>query len=379
MVSNSSKNILFLTALICAVSTLNAGSDTKWIPLDAEHWETQRDVQFVSVHGREAMGLKGSFQEPGLATVEGLEFTDGTIEFDMWIEFENAIFTGLAFRVNEGQHMWEHVYFRPDANNQYNAFQYYPHYRKEGVWQLYGQHQRAVDLPIGEWFHFKIEVRGRTMACTFDDQEFPFFFTDRLSSGSDSGGIRFESSSEVYVSNFSVVQREPLALKPLDPCQWDLDPRYLSTWWVSEPIALENDETQVGLDRFDPESGWKALHAEDQGLISFTRYLEQPSSNSAVLAQTKLESESEQKKRLSLGYSDRIDIYLNGELIFNGDNTYRTDTAKMRSRVHLANDGVELNLKKGVNTLQTIVYECFGGWGMIAQLSDLEGISVIQE
>ena len=345
------------------------------IPLDAEDWNTQRDVTFLDFDGRPTIALKGSFMEPGLAEIEGVDFTDGMIEFDMWIEYENAIFTGIQFRLDEAAHKWEYVYFRPGANHQYNAFQYYPHYKKEMTWQLYGQHQRAVDLPVGDWFHLRIEVKGRSMACTLNDQSYPFFFTDRLLSGSDRGSIRFVSSSEVYISNVVVTPSTQATLKPFNPTRWDLEPRYLTTWWVSQPIVLEQDELQVGLERFDSDSEWIAIHAEDQGLISFTRYIDQPGPNSAVLAQCKIESESEQKKWLSFGYSDRMDVFLNGELIFSGDNSYRTPTSKMRSRVHQANDGVELNLKKGENLLQTIVYERSGGWGMITQLSDIEGIS----
>jgi len=78
-----------------------------------------------------------------------------------------------------------------------------------------------------------------------------------------------------------------------------------------------------------------------------------------------------------MGYSDRIDLYLNGELVFSGDNTFMSEHAKMRSRVHLGNDFAELRLTPGSNQLQAIVYERAGGWGMIMQLSDLYGIKVI--
>jgi len=372
---------LFVMILIAisAHAVLAKDCTTSDFPMDESHWDIAQDVRFLEFEGCSAMELKGSFMEPGTATLKGVTFQDGIIEFDMWIEYKNAMFTGLRLRYDEPNDSCEYVYFRPSSNHQYDAFQYYPHYKKEMTWQLYGQHQRALDLPIGNWFHFKIEVHGRTMACTYANQPYPFFFTDRLTSGSNSGLIQFISSSEVYIANMKVTSCEPLQLKAWDASLWDLDPRYISTWKVSSPVALKDDETHTTLEQFEASQDRLSIHAEDQGLINFTRYLDQPARNSAVLAEVVIESNDDQTKKLSFGYSDRMDLFLNGECIFQGDNSFRSENAKMRSRVHLGNDTVQLPLKTGKNILQAIVYERSGGWGMITQLSDLEGISCLAE
>jgi len=353
-------------------------ADARIIPMEASHWETMRDVRFLEYEGQNAMGLRGSFQEPGVATLVGPDFTDGKIEFDMWIEYENAMFAGIQFRWDEAHERGEYVYLRPGANHDYNTFQYYPHFKKESVWQLYGQHQRALDLPLGDWFHFRIEVHGRSMACFIDEQTQPFFFTDRLGSGSDQGRVCFISSSEVYVANMKVIPSEAQELAPLKVGCWDLGAGYLATWNAYQPILLKPDEMQVSLERFENSSDAVSIQAEERGLINFNRTFDFSGWNSAVLAEVEIHSDVAQRKQLSFGYSDRIDLYLNGQLVFSGDNTYRAESAKMRSRVHLGNDHVELSFMEGKNTLQAIVYERSGGWGMIAKLSDFKGLQAKQ-
>jgi len=374
------KLMLIQAALACIGLTSTSAEDMMsscYIPADPGHWNTENDVEFVEFQGRHAIKLQGGFHDPGMATLKDLEISDGTIEFDMWIEFEHSLFAGLRFRLDDAREKCEYIYFRPQANNQYNAFQYYPHYKKDLVWQLHGQHQRAVDLPVGDWFHFQIDLQGRTMTCTFDDDAYPFFYTDHLTSGSDQGLIQFISSSQVYVSNIKLCPQEQEPLTPLEVRRWDLDPRYLDTWKVCAPLILNEGEERVTPDHFQSMHDDLVIQAEDQGMISFTRYIDQPAWHSAVLATVDIEAEAACTKTISMGYSDRIDLYLNGELVFSGDNTFMSEHAKMRSRVHLGNDFAELRLTPGSNQLQAIVYERAGGWGMIMQLSDLYGIKVI--
>lgn len=57
-----------------------------------------------------------------------------------------------------------------------------------------------------------------------------------------------------------------------------------------------------------------------QGNIAKYRDIKQSDSLPAVVfARYKIKSESNQKKKLLFGYSDRISVYLNGELLFSGD------------------------------------------------------------
>jgi len=368
------RKIVVFVLMVFSLNTLAFG---KPIPLDEDHWEFERDAQFVTKDGVDTIHLNGSMYDPGVATIKGLDFQDGSIEFDMWIDdYEHAAFVGLQIRYDEATERWEDVYFRPDSNHQYDAFQYFPRYAKvNDPWELYGEYQRALDFPCGEWFHFKIDLKGYTMTCTFGDQDYPFFVTDRLSCGSEHGAIRFVSSSDVYLKDVHIKPRKARKMPAFDPVKMNLDPRYLTKWKVSQAIPLEDGDMSLDLERFAVSTEWKELYAEDKGMINFTRNIEMPSKNCAVLAQVPLFSDSEQTKKLRIGYSDRMDLYLNGELVYSGDNTFMTENARMRGRLHEGKDTVALHLKQGENIIQAIVYERFGGWAMIARLSNNEGVS----
>jgi hypothetical protein len=81
-------------------------------------------------------------------------------------------------------------------------------------------------------------------------------------------------------------------------------------------------------------------------------------------------------KKLAFGFSDRGSIFLNGQIVFSGDNTYRSRSLRYLGVVTIDNDAVYLPLRQGENELVIAVSEAFGGWGLIARLEDLDGVSV---
>ena len=64
-------------------------------------------------------------------------------------------------------------------------------------------------------------------------------------------------------------------------------------------------------------------------------------------------------------------VYLNGQLIYTGDNTYMSRDYRYLGTIGLF-DNVLLPLKPGKNELYIAVTEAFGGWGIMARLSDFE-------
>ena len=76
-------------------------------------------------------------------------------------------------------------------------------------------------------------------------------------------------------------------------------------------------------------------------------------------------------KQLALGYSDKAAVYLNGKLIYKGDNSYRSRDYRYLGTIGLF-DTVALPLKEGENDLCIAVTEAFGGWGVMARLEDLQ-------
>lgn len=122
----------------------------------------------ANVKGKPALKV-GSKMQGGMVLLEGIEFTDGVIEFDALGQSgpPQSNFLGIAFRVQAGER--DVVYFRPfnfraeDQERRSHAVQYVsePKYpwqalRKEKP----GQYEKSIDpAPDGdEWFRAKIVI-----------------------------------------------------------------------------------------------------------------------------------------------------------------------------------------------------------------------------
>lgn len=139
---------------------------------------------------------KGQANTPsniGLAIVEGVEFTEGTLEIDLKGKGkQEASFLGLAFSVVDGN-TYEAIYFRPfnfmREGNGYrdHAVQYiaWPEYTweklrntKPGVFE---SAVKPVPDPSG-WFHARVVITGEKVSVWVDDAKKPCLVVDRLAS-----------------------------------------------------------------------------------------------------------------------------------------------------------------------------------------------------
>ena len=91
-----------------------------------------------------------------------------------------------------------------------------------------------------------------------------------------------------------------------------------------------------------------------------------------VYARTRIDSERDQTKKLYLGYSDDVSVFLNGAILYRGRSAQNFRDPAFLGIVDAENDAVYLPLKKGSNELVLAVSELGGGWGFIARLADVE-------
>jgi hypothetical protein len=82
-----------------------------------------------------------------------------------------------------------------------------------------------------------------------------------------------------------------------------------------------------------------------------------------VFARTTLIADQATTRTLKFGYSDRAKVYLNGMLVYSGDNTYVSATEQNRINY---GEMVVLPLIAGNNDLVIAVSETSGGWGLQA-------------
>ena len=76
-------------------------------------------------------------------------------------------------------------------------------------------------------------------------------------------------------------------------------------------------------------------------------------------------------KKLYVGYSDEVSVFLNGQILFRGRSAQNFRDPGFLGIVNPENDAVYLPLKKGSNELMLAVSELGGGWGFICRLVDL--------
>jgi len=91
-----------------------------------------------------------------------------------------------------------------------------------------------------------------------------------------------------------------------------------------------------------------------------------------VYARTMIESDHDQVKRLSIGYSDEVSVFLNGKILYRGRSAQSFRDPGFLGIMNPENDAVYLPLKKGSNELLLAVSELGGGWGIICRLEDFE-------
>ena len=91
-----------------------------------------------------------------------------------------------------------------------------------------------------------------------------------------------------------------------------------------------------------------------------------------VYARTSIDSDREQVKKLYLGYSDDVSVFLNGKILFRGRSAQNFRDPGFLGIVNSENDTVYLPLKKGSNELVLALSELGGGWGFICRVADLE-------
>ena len=96
-----------------------------------------------------------------------------------------------------------------------------------------------------------------------------------------------------------------------------------------------------------------------------------------VLGDQPLRSDKPRSVPLRLGYSDRARVYLDGRLLYVGDNSYRSRDYRYLGTIGLF-DEIWLPLNRGENQLWVAVSEDFGGWGILGRLAEVEGVSILE-
>ena len=340
------------------------------IPFDSERWEIKADEFRIESHlDRQSLFLSG-----GVATVRDVEFLDGVLEFDIAFTGERG-FMGGIWRLQEGNN-GEEFYLRPHQTGKPDANQYTPILNGVTSWQLY--HGEGYGAPVeyvyDEWMPVRIVVSGERAEVYIRDLETPAVVIGKQKRTPGSGRVGLNAFfAPAHFSRFRVTLADGPRLQGTPPAAPVAPEGTILSWSVSDSF---DEKALAGLVELPAEEfsklRWQPLATEEGGLANLAHVHGLGENANTVFARATLTSEGSQVRQLHFGYSDRVRVYLNGRLLYTGDNTYRTRDFRYLGTIGYF-DSVPLPLHAGENELWMAVSESFGGWGVQAYVESTPG------
>lgn len=366
------------------LTTSMAGQQTLSVPADSSRWELEQNAKVAEYQGRKCLLLDG-----GAATVKDFEMRDGVIDVDIATPAKRGFF-GIQFRIADDGANAEWVYLRQHKSGLPDAMQYTPILNTGANWQIYNGpgFTGAVDIPKDTWFHLRLEVTGAQAKLYVSDMDKPALVMTDLKSGVQKGQIAlYVLTGATYFSNFEV-RTTPDAVweRHLPPMPagtlttWEISPSYDA---LARNLERPLTSSEVGAIQ------WQQVEAEPPGFVVLYRYREAPHlqvtfqgdfskrldpqpGTRVLYARTTIESDRDQVKKLDIGYSDEVSVFLNGQILYRGRSAQGFRDPGFLGIVNPENDAVYLPLKKGSNALLLAVSELGGGWGFICRLQDVK-------
>jgi len=344
------------------------------VPMTAERWQTKENAEFLRQLGfyRGLMRLNS-----GNAVLKDTTFSDGTIEFDVNTIGRGS--PGIAFRQQDDDN-FELLYLRPDpACPAFRAcMQYAPQTHGVLLWDLFPQYQTRAPLRENGWNHVKMVVSGRRMNVFVNDVPSPTLEVGRLEGDAVTGTLRLQGPGTF--ANLVITPDAVDGLSP-EPASDPLgaDRGVVRHWRLSPFSALPNgkDATYDDMPATSPE--WKTLSTERNGLVNISREYGRPvpQPNRAVAwLKTTITSDRKQTKRVDIGWTRELWVFVNGKLVYADKNLFEVEDARKfpDARCSLENGGAMLPLEPGENEIAVALANDFFGWGMVMRVTDPEGV-----
>jgi hypothetical protein len=377
--------LIYLLTIFAAASSYAApGSQLQSLslPADSPRWALEGEAKTADYQGRKSLYLNG-----GAAIVKDFEMRDGAVDVDVATPASRGFF-GIQFRISNDGANAEWVYLRQHKSGLPDAMQYTPVLNTGLNWQIYNGpgFTGAVDIPKDTWFHLRLEVSGAQAKLFVKDMDQPALVMPDLKSGVQKGQVAFYVlTGATYISNFEI--------HPTTDAPWERHLPAMSagtlTKWSISPVydALQRDLERPLSSAESKEIKWQEVEVEPPGFVVLYRYLQAPHPRVSfandfskkldpqpgmkmIYARTTIDSDRDQVKKLALGYSDDVSVFLNGKILFRGRSAQNFRDPGFLGIMSADNDFVYLPLQKGSNELVLAVSELGGGWGFVGRLEN---------
>lgn len=363
----NTRHLVLVTILGLFVMPAAAEGSPETITFAGKTWEVSAErAEQIEHDGKAAVRL-----EKGVLRWDDADFKNGVISFKAAYP-EHQAFIGAAWRVQNRTDA-EQMYFRAHLNDKPDSLQYTPVNNTLSAWQIYSDGNAIAPLQqnYDGWNDVKIVVQD-DRADIYFNSDAPVLHVPDLKNDLPAGGITLRSSNQEDEATIFA----DLVIRPLHAGEGivgtpkdvpDLPDGLVTSWDVSSPFdeAVVNGETKLPeIDGLD----WQTLDVETNGIANLARLSDPREEVDTVLVRKTISVTQDQIGTLKFGFSDRVRLYLNGELIFAGDDGFRTRDYRFLGLMGYY-DVVGLHLKEGENELVAAVSESFGGWGWSGALN----------
>lgn len=295
-------------------------------------------AEVVMWQGREALKLNG------LAVIPDLSIAQGRLEVD--IGADEMSYPGLVFRLLDVLN-YELAYAQPHTSGKWDALQYDPVFHGRNTWQLYcgTAFQQTAEIPLGDWSRLAVDFEENWAIVRVGEQA-PLV-VQRLAHTHGAGlvgvwtylpahfrGLRVWAEPSVTPANVQGGH----AVSP--------SPETVMQWFIE---------------------GFGSVECEPHGVLNLNRFF--PPSDREVRLCRWIETSAEGEVEIGLGFSDRLTLKVDDEIVFEGENLYRSspnwaDRGYVEPRTRIRH-----TLTAGRHRLTAILGATEGfGWGLTMSL-----------
>ncbi|MCL6684716.1 hypothetical protein [Sphingomonas alba] len=344
-------------------------------PFDEAHWT----FAGADVHPTEALGQKALRLQDGVATLKIPDLASGIVEFDILFASEAPMYSGLRFHGRDrGQ--YEYFYLRADRSGMADSTEYTPVFNGDQGWQIYAGPEFSSEegFKRGGWNHVQVRIYPDS-ADVFMNGHLSLRIPE-LKTGQAAGYVSFASSfGPRFPFNQTFYANVRYSLDPISrPADMPVPSLYapaglVRRWRVSHSMP-QADALAIAAGKAAPATKWADLKVETNGIANLARVAAKSGDSNAVVAQFEITADKDGSQLMRFGYSDTVDMFVNGRQVFQGDATFISRDLQFLGTVGFK-DAVSIPLRRGANQVAFVVKESYGGWAAAAEFVEPRGLA----
>ena len=372
---HSLARLIRLAAFIAVIGLAGSEAFAENVPMTADRWDVAGETSFVVQDGRQAVRLGPAPGQPprgAEANLRGVSFTTGTVEFDMLQGPGVYDFAGLLFHVQEDANA-DLFYIRPHQNGNPDSTQYTPVVNGSLAWQIFtgdgftSQHS----FNYGHWMHVRADIYADSALISIDGT--PALAIPHLKSHARNGALGLTSVHGAYFANFTVTPianyQDPHPAAPEAP----LPPGVVPAWQVSPAIPEADGMARAARGDWSGIQ-WQRIPVESHGEDNLSLAGADGDGHHTYIARFSVRSAAARTAAMEFGFSDRVHIYLNGQLLYFGHDEQGSRDYRFLGIIGFW-DTLYLPLRAGANEVTFVVTdETNGGTAAAARFAADAGL-----